>query len=56
MPSFLLKDVACDAGIKYGVEVYVNEIVKILRVLACHRVTGLVGIGEGVQKSLKGAF
>jgi len=42
--------------VEHSVKVDVDKIVEILHILTGDRVTGLVGIGEGIEKGLQGPF
>ena len=48
VPSLLLQNMGREPGIEDGIEVYVNEVIEILEILAGHRVAGLVGISKGI--------
>ena len=56
MPSFLLKDQGGKARIENRVQIDVDQVVEILDVLAGDRITGLVGVGEGIEKGIERAF
>ena len=53
MPAFLLEVMAGDARVEHGIEIHIDQIIKVLRVLRCHRVAGFIGIGKGIQKRLE---
>ncbi len=56
MPPFLLKHKRRYVRIKNGIEIHVNEIIEVLDILACHGITGLIRIGECIQKCLQRSF
>ena len=53
VPGFLFVGVAGEQGVQHRVHIDIDEVVKVLKVLARHRVAGLVGIGKRVQKGLQ---
>jgi hypothetical protein len=42
--------------VQHRIEIDMNQVVKVLGVLRRHRVTGAVGVREGIEESLKGAL
>ncbi len=56
MPSFLLEYERGEPRIENRIQVNVDQVVEILDVLAGDRIAGLVGVSEGVEKSLQGTF
>ena len=53
MPSLLLQHLEREGGKKDRVEIHVDQIVKVLQILAGHRITGPIRIGEGVEKGIE---
>ena len=55
MPSLLGVNhgIGGGTGMKHGITVDIDEVVKVLRVLTGHDVARSVGIGEGIQKCLQ---
>mmetsp|Transcript_48412 Transcript_48412/g.83155 ORF Transcript_48412/g.83155 Transcript_48412/m.83155 type:complete len:1015 (-) Transcript_48412:588-3632(-) len=58
VPPLLLEHqgVLHSAGKEHRVQVHVDQVVEVLRVLAGHRVAGAVRVGERVQEGLQGAL
>ena len=57
MPAFLPEGVFRDQRKQHRIEIHINEVVKVLQVLARHRIGGLVrkchGVEEGVERPLQ---
>ncbi len=53
MPSLLLEHMGREARIKDRIKIDINQVVKVLQVLACHRVAGFIRIGEGIEEGLQ---
>jgi len=56
VPPLLEKDLPGDAGEEHGVKIDVDQVVEIPEIGGGHRIAGLVGIGEGVEKGVQGAL
>ena len=58
IPAFLTEDFffLINVRIKNCIQINMHQILKILIITACHRITGLVRISHGIQKSVQRAF
>jgi len=53
VPALLLEDVRVEAGVKNRIQIYIDEVVKILDILTGYRIAGLVRIGHGIEKGFE---
>ena len=55
MPALLLEDLlpVINVGMKYGIQIDIHQIMKILVIAGRYRIDGLVGIGHGVQERIE---
>ena len=58
IPAFLTEDFffLINVRIKNCIQINMHQILEILIITACHRITGLVRISHGIQKSVQRAF
>ena len=52
----LLKVMPGDQRVKDGVQIYLDEIVKILKILTGHRIDRSIGIGHGIEERFQGTL
>ncbi len=55
VPALLLKDLLfiVNIWIKYGIHIYMHQILKILIIAACYRINGLIRVSHGIQKRVQ---
>ena len=47
---------AAEQRVKDRIDINIDQVVKVFFVLACHRIAGLIGEGEGIDESRQRAF
>ena len=58
IPSFLAENLLflINIRVKNSVQIHMHQVLEILVIAACHRITGLVRIGHGIQEGIQRAL
>ena len=58
MPAFLTKNLLffINIRVEYCIHINMHQVLEILVIAACHRITGLVRVGHGIQEGIQRAL